>query len=87
MRNLNDWLLLLFWTFLGALAIIFAFYVASLLLPIVLFLIAVSGLTNLFSSIHKRNQANEHIRVKIEKNPTSQKSSVIDAEYEVIDDK
>ncbi len=84
MRNINDWLVLVFWAALGMFAIVFAFYVASILIPILLFVIAVSGLANFIFGLVKRNRAT---KVKIETHSTPRQSKIIDAEYEIIDEK
>lgn len=84
MRNLNDWLVLVFWAALGMFAIVFAFYVASILIPVLLLIIAVSGLASFISGLVKRNR---ETKVKIETRADPRQSKVIDAEYEIIDEK
>lgn len=84
MRNVNDWLVLVFWAALGMFAIVFAFYVASILIPVLLFVIAVSGLANFIVGLVRRNQ---QAKVKVVTNLTPRNSNIIDAEYEIIDDK
>lgn len=87
MRNLNDWLVLVFWSALGAFAIVFAFYVASILIPVLLFIIAVSGLASFIVSLIRRNQQEASVNVRIAKTTSRNKHNIIDAEYEIIDDK
>lgn len=87
MRNLNDWLVLVFWSALGAFAIVFAFYVASILIPVLLFIIAVSGLASFIVSLIRRNQQDASVNVRIGKTTSRNKHNIIDAEYEIIDDK
>lgn len=84
MRNLNDWLVLVFWSALGMFAIVFAFYVASILIPVLLFIIAASGLASFIMGLVKRNQ---QTKIKIETRATPNQSKIIDAEYEIVDDK
>lgn len=87
MRNLNDWLVLTFWAALGMFAIVFAFYVASILIPILLFVIAASGLANFIIGLVRRNHQASQNKVKIETYTSPRQSKIIDAEYEIVDDK
>lgn len=87
MRNLNDWLVLVFWAALGMFAIVFAFYVASILIPILLFIIAASGLASFIVGLMKRKQQTSEAKVKIETRSAPRQSKIIDAEYEIIDEK
>ena len=87
MRNLNDWLVLVFWSALGAFAIVFAFYLASILIPVLLLIIAVSGLASFIVSLIRRNQQDASVNVRIAKTTSRNKHNIIDAEYEIIDDK
>ncbi len=87
MRNLNDWLVLVFWSALGAFAIVFAFYLASILIPVLLLIIAVSGLASFIVSLIRRNQQEASVNVRIAKTTSRNKHNIIDAEYEIIDDK
>ena len=87
MRNLNDWLVLTFWAALGMFAIVFAFYVASILIPILLFVIAASGLANFIIGLVRRNHQDSQNKIKIETASAPRQSKIIDAEYEIIDEK
>ncbi len=87
MRNLNDWLVLTFWAALGMFAIVFAFYVASILIPILLFVIAASGLANFIIGLVRRNHQTSQNKIKIETTSAPRQSKIIDAEYEIIDEK
>ena len=87
MRNLNDWLVLTFWASLGMFAIVFAFYVASILIPILLFVIAASGLANFIIGLVRRNHQTSQNKIKIETASAPRQSKIIDAEYEIIDEK
>ncbi len=87
MRNLNDWLVLTFWAALGMFAIVFAFYVASILIPILLFVIAASGLANFIIGLVRRNHQTSQNKIKIETASAPRQSKIIDAEYEIIDEK
>lgn len=86
MKDLNDWLLWIFWAALGLFAVVFAFYVASILIPILLIIILVSGLGNLFMLLYKTYKAKTQADCRIE-TAKKRKPDIIDAEYEIIDDK
>ncbi len=87
MRNMNDWLVLVFWAALGMFAIVFAFYVASILIPVLLFIIAASGLASFISGFLKRKRQSSETKIKIETASAPRQSKIIDAEYEIIDEK
>lgn len=86
MRNLNGWLFWVFWASLGLFAVVFAFYIASILIPILLIIILVSGLGNLMMLLFKTYKAKNQVDCQLE-NVKKRKSKIIDAEYEIIDDK
>ena len=65
-------------------AIMFSLYVASILIPILLFVIVVSGLVNLCLYIYKRYKFGEQ---KMRSSLKKKNIEIIDAEYEIIDDK
>lgn len=65
-------------------AIMFSLYVASILIPILLFVIVVSGLVNLCLYIYKRYKFGEQ---KTRSSLKKKNIEIIDAEYEIIDDK
>lgn len=65
-------------------AIMFSLYVASILIPILLFVIVVSGLVDLCLYIYKRYKFGEQ---KTRSSLKKKNIEIIDAEYEIIDDK
>lgn len=87
MNRINDILLWVFMASLALFAVVFSLYVASILIPILLVIIVASGLANLIIFLYKnyksKNPENCRINVRVKKN----KPEIIDAEYEIIDDK
>ncbi len=86
MKYINDWVLLVFWSALGLSGLFFIFYVASIVLPLLILVVAVSGLVNLGFSVYKKKHPDIRFHKKIYKNNSTQ-DKIIDAEYEVIDEK
>lgn len=91
MNRLNNVLLWVFMASIGLFVVMFSLYVASILIPILLVIILVSGVANLVMFLYKNYQNggqanNEQTKCKI---PEGKKSNpeIIDAEYEVVDDK
>lgn len=86
MRNLNDWMLWVFWAALGLFVVVLAFYVASILIPILLIIVLVSGLGNLFLLLAKTYKSKNQADCQIQ-NSKKKKPEIIDVEYEIVDDK
>lgn len=86
MNRLNNLLLWVFMASIGLFVIVFSLYVASILIPILLVVILVSGVANLIMFLYKNYKTTDVIKSKISENKKN-KSEIIDAEYEIIDDK
>lgn len=86
MTKLNAILLWIFMASIGLFIVVFTLYVASFLLPIILVVMVVSGLANLFiRGYQARTQPTQKVKIKVKNSKT--KPEIIDAEYEIIDDK
>ena len=90
MKDLNNWLQWIFWTSLGVFAVAFAFYLVSILIPVLLVIILLSGLGNLLMLLYKTHKAAGQAKCRIqnqERGRTKKNTEIIDVEYEIIDDK
>ena len=91
MKDLNRWLQWTFWGSLGVYAVAFAFYLVSILIPVLLGIILLSGLGNFLMLVYKTRKAAEQAKCRIQNRSRSatrkKKAEIIDAEYEIIDDK
>lgn len=86
MKYINDWVLLVFWSALGLSGLFFVFYVASIILPVLILIVAISGLINLGYNVYRKKHPVIQIHKTVYKK-TPQQDKIIDAEYEIIDDK
>lgn len=88
MNRLNYMLLWVFMASLGLFAVVFSFYIASILIPILLVIVAVSGLANLVIYLYKNytNKKVETCKINLRRGKKSQ-PDIIDVEYEIMDDK
>ena len=91
MKDLNRWLQWTFWGSLCVFAVAFSFYLLSLLIPVLLGIIILSGLGNFLMLVYKTRKAAEQAKCRIQNRSRSatrkKKAEIIDAEYEIIDDK
>lgn len=83
---MNDWLLWAFWAAIGLFVVVSAFYIVSILIPILLIIILVSGVGNLLLQLYKTYKAKNQADCQLQANK-KRKPEIIDAEYEIIDDK
>lgn len=91
MRDLSNWLQWFFWVSLGLFVVAFAFYLVSILLPVLLVVILISGLGNFLMLVYKTRKAAEQSNCRISNGGRGEtrkrKAEIIDVEYEIIDDK
>ncbi len=86
MRQLDAFLVWLGIIVIGLLALIFSFYVASVLLPIFLAVVVFSALFNLGAGWYRKYRDVRRVDVFSAKQREKQAPDIIDAEYEIIDD-
>lgn len=86
MRQLDALLIWLGIVIFALIALIFSFYVASVLLPIILAIIIFSALFNLGTNLFRRYYKTRRVEIFTERKPHKSDSNVIDAEYEILDD-
>ena len=86
MRQLDAFLVWLGIIVIGLLALIFSFYVASVLLPIFLAVAVFSALFNLGAGWYRKYRDVRRVDVFSAKPREKQAPDIIDAEYEIIDD-
>lgn len=90
MKDLNNWLQWIFLASLGVFAVAFAFYLVSVLIPVLLVIILLSGLGNLLMLLYKTHKAAGQAKCRIPnqaRGRTKKNAEIIDVEYEIIDDK
>lgn len=86
MNRLND---IFLWVFAGAtglFVIMFSLYVASVLIPVLLVVMAVSGLANLIMYVYGKRKSSGRGKGTLA-SAKKRRPEIIDVEYEIIDDK
>lgn len=83
MKELNNWLQRIFWVFGGLFLFFLMFYVVSFVLPVLLVIVSLL----FYKGYQLSKQINSCLQNRADKRPKNQKAEIIDAEYEIIDDK
>lgn len=70
----------------AAVGLIVSFYVASIILPIILVILVFSALVSLGRAFYARHMMRSRVEIDRETGRSGSHSRIIDAEYEILDD-
>lgn len=87
MRQLDALLIWMGIVVFALIALVFSFYVASVLLPIILAIIIFSALFNLGTNFYRNFKKVRKVEIYSPRQDKKSEANIIDAEYEIIDDK